>query len=36
VASLEATDVPFDPVIDACHGVTAGALIAFALSNHAG
>ena len=36
VASPEATDVPFDLVIDACHGVTAGALIAFALSNHAG
>jgi len=32
----EATHVPFDPVIDACHGVTVGALIAFALSNYAG
>ncbi|MDG2269250.1 MAG: HD domain-containing phosphohydrolase [Alphaproteobacteria bacterium] len=35
-AGMEATGVPFDPVIDTCHGVTAGALIAFALSNHAG
>ena len=33
---IEAADVPFDPAIDSCHGVTVGALIAFALSNHAG
>ncbi|MEP4378321.1 MAG: HD domain-containing phosphohydrolase [Alphaproteobacteria bacterium] len=35
-ATTEAADVPFDPMIDACHGTDAGALIAFALSNHAG
>lgn len=35
-APIEAAGVPFDPVIDTCHGVTAGALIAFALSNHSG
>jgi HD-GYP domain-containing protein (c-di-GMP phosphodiesterase class II) len=35
-APIEAAQLPFDPVIDACHGVTVGALIAFALSNHAG
>lgn len=27
---------PNDPSVDACHGVDAGALVAFALSNHAG
>ena len=35
-AGIEAIGIPFDPIIDTCHGVTAGALIAFALSDHAG
>ncbi|MGB0572734.1 MAG: HD domain-containing phosphohydrolase [Alphaproteobacteria bacterium] len=35
-APIEAAQVPFDTVIDACHGIAVGALITFALSNHAG